>query len=202
MGRANSKPRDENPTLDYEVFGFTESGEDVNIPLSSLGTVLKDAEGAVLSSFELVNTTLGKYKSGDTIPEHLSNQERWLDIGVDPIVYGKNKVWVYKGFRGTSPADDSGIQVLAVGTLLRSDNTSVFTEVIPAGTQEFSLYVVRGSSVEVIDSGNHFNITRAFQDTDTSVSDTDGSLVDYTKYTLDLGLGGFLNDTVFTISIQ
>jgi hypothetical protein len=40
MGRANSKPRDVNPTLDYEIFGFTETGQDVNIPLSEFSKVL------------------------------------------------------------------------------------------------------------------------------------------------------------------
>ena len=202
MGRANSKLIDQNPTLGYEVLGFTETGKDVNIPVSRLGLLLSEISSSPLSSFEVVNTTLGKYKSGDTIPEHLTSNERWLDVGVDPIVYGKNKRWSYLGFSGTSPSSDAGVQSLAVGTLLEEGDTAVFSEAIPAGTQEFSFYVVKGSAIDVVDEGNHLSVTRAFQGSDISVSNVDGSLVDYTKNTLYLGLGGFLTDTVFTITIQ
>lgn len=37
--------------------------------------------GESLESFTLVDTTLGKYNSGDIIPAHASNNERWKDLG-------------------------------------------------------------------------------------------------------------------------
>jgi len=215
MGRAHIKPRDSNPTLEYEIFGFTESDKDVNIPISALGVVLAPEVAKALGITDVPpGSLLVVSDGGDTLEQLLLSDSfeifkedgvrtlKLVGVGPDPTIYGKNKRFSYLGFKGTSPLSDAGVQSLAVGSLLKEDNSAVFSESIPAGTQEVSFYAVRGSSLGIVDGGNHSDVTRALQTSDIAVSDIDGTLIDYTKHTIHLGLGGFLTDTVFTITIQ
>ena len=43
MGRANNKPLNSNPNLNFEIFGFDEHGNDINIPLSAISNLISSS---------------------------------------------------------------------------------------------------------------------------------------------------------------
>ena len=76
MARANSKPVENNPSLDSEVFGFDPSGNDINITLRSIVELIqKDIEMFGIYSYQLpfvgldVSEIVEKKYYTDEIPE-------------------------------------------------------------------------------------------------------------------------------------
>jgi hypothetical protein len=54
MGRANNKPLNSNPNLNFEIFGFDEQGNDINIPLSAISNLISSSvsNGINLEGFQ------------------------------------------------------------------------------------------------------------------------------------------------------
>lgn len=56
MARANNQKKDNSPTLNYEIFGFDENGNDVNIPISAIRDLF--ATDNSLTEFKIYSTQL------------------------------------------------------------------------------------------------------------------------------------------------
>ncbi len=87
---------------------------------------------------------------------------------------------------------------------LSTSNTGNFNVLIPTATQEFTFYCPAGKTINVIDLGNLNNdITSSFVTSAITVNDAEAIPTNYEKqHTIFLGLGGFLSDTNFQITIS
>ena len=119
------------------------------------------------------------------------------------VVYGRYNRWHYLGAQSSSPTTSATVRALNTNSLLDGSNTGLFNVAIPAATQEFSFYCPTGKTISIIDTGNLNNdLTSSFVSTALNVNDANATAVAYQKHTIFLGLGGYLSDTNFQITIS
>lgn len=58
MAKANNKPKENNPNLQYEIYGFRENGEDVNIPILAIKNLIESSLSGVTNNFILSETPI------------------------------------------------------------------------------------------------------------------------------------------------
>jgi len=139
MPLANNKTLDKNPTLDYEVFGFNESGADVNIPLLSIKNLIGKLSSGVTNTFELLETATS---DGSFVSNSLSFS------GVTNLQFN-NK-------------EKSGVNFLDYFQLLQENKNDIFLEIKEIGYETKAFFRITNvvfnndntTSFEVVMYGN------------------------------------------------
>jgi hypothetical protein len=119
MARANSKPVDNNPTLKYEMFGFDEQNNDVNIPLSSIYNLIKISTTGISHNYICDSSVL---EQGKFVP--------------DSLVF--NEITSFK----LNNLDSYGSDMLSFFSLLSSKKDDLFLKINILGKSDFAVYKI------------------------------------------------------------
>jgi hypothetical protein len=126
MARANSKPTYTNPTLNDEVFGFKENGEDVNIPLISIYNLVKMSTTGVPHNYICDAST---FENGNFLP--------------DSFVF--NEITRFK----FNNIDSYGVNMVSFFSLFESKKDDLFLKLNILGKTDFAVFKI--SSVDYAD---------------------------------------------------
>lgn len=176
MAKANEKPIENAPNLQYEIYGFRENGEDVNIPLSAILNLTDSINNGTINLFSLTDSVINNGNfSSNSLNFNSVGTLKFFNIDEK----GVNKLTYFQMLNNNK--DDIFIRIKELG----SENTAVYkiSEVIfnNDNTTTFLVSLYETLSVGVFVFGGNYSIDFIVENYQPDYNQTDSTKGDFIK---------------------